>query len=310
MQGNNKLMDTTFIIDGGAGRLVTAIPALEKYAIANPNDDFRVLTAAWESLYWAHPLLQNKTFNINQKGTFDLHMKDRKVVHPEPYQMYQYYNKKQHIIQCFDKYINNTDYHDDLDKPNLYITNSENIAANNIIADAVKKTKKPKVIIFQPYGSGIKVQANRPVDESNRSLDVDFALKLTYNLSRDHTVIYFGEKEYYHPGDRYSVNMFDKGGDLRMYMSLIANCDYFIGVDSVGQHIARAFNKPGTIILGSTLEQNISYDKHFTIYRNRYMPTYVPIRMSQIDSDFANNLNGNTMLFDDNDIEGIINTIK
>jgi ADP-heptose:LPS heptosyltransferase len=303
-------MNTTFIIDGGAGRLITAIPALEKFAINNPNDDFRILTAAWESLYWAHPVLQNRAFNINQKGVFDLHMKDRRVVHPEPYQVYEYYNQKKHLIECFDQVINNTNDHSDLDKPNLYISTQENIAAQALIAEAKQRKVKKKVVVFQPYGSGMKMSGDRPFDDSYRSLDVDFALKMIYNLSKDHTVIFFGDKELYHPGDSYSVSFFDKGADLRMYMSLIANCDYFVGVDSVGQHIARAFNKKGTVILGATFEENVSYKDHFNIYRNGHMPTYVPIRLSNIDCEFANNLNYNAMNFDEEDIQRILETIK
>lgn len=302
-------MNTTFVIDGGAGRVITAIPALEKYAINNPDDDFRVLTAGWENLYWAHPVLQNRTYNINQKGVFDLHMKGRRVVHPEPYMLSEYYSQQKHLIQCFDQEINKTEDHSDLDKPNLYITPQEHLAAQRLIQEARKKTGKQKVVVLQPYGSGMKIDNDRPFDETYRSLDVDFALKLIYNISKNHTVIYFGEKQYYHPGDSYSINLNDKGGDLRMYMSLIANCDYFIGVDSVGQHIARAFNKPATVILGATFEQNVTYP-NFNIYRNNSKPTYVPIRLSQIDCEFANNLNCNTMTFDEEDIPKILETIK
>lgn len=303
-------MNSTFIIDGGAGRLITAIPALEKYAINNPDDDFRVLTAAWENLYWAHPLLQNKAFNINQKGVFNLHMKSRRVVHPEPYSVNGYYNQTKHLIESFDEEISNTQDHSDLDKPNLYLTKYEILAGQELINTARSKTKKKKVIVFQPYGSGMKMINGRPIDDSFRSLDVDFALKLIYNLSQEYTVIYFGEKEFYHPGDSFSISYFNDNPDIRMYMSLIANCDYFIGIDSVGQHIARSFNKPGTVILGSTFEENISYKNHFSIYRNKYLPEYVPIRLSSIDCEFANNLNSQTMDFNEEDIQRILETIK
>ena len=303
-------MNTTFIIDGGAGRLITAIPALEKYAINNPDDDFRVLTAAWESLYWCHPVLQNRTFNIQQKGTFDLHMRDRRLKHPEPYHSHGYYNGKKHLIEAFDEAINNTENHEDLDKPNLYLTTQEMLAGQTLLSEARKKTGKQKVVVLQPYGSGMRIVNNKPFDDSYRSLDVDFALKLIYKLSKDHTVIFFGDKELYHPGDSYSVNLFEQGNDLRMYMSIIANCNYFIGVDSVGQHIARAFNKPGTVILGSTLAENISYSNHFKIYRNNFNPTYVPIRLSTIDCEFANNLNSMTTQFSESDIKNIIEGIK
>jgi ADP-heptose:LPS heptosyltransferase len=299
-------MMTTFVLDGGAGRLITAIPALEKYARLNPEDDFRVLTAAWEELYWAHPVLQNRTFNINQKGTFDLHMRHRRLVHPEPYMLNDYYNQRIHLTDAFDREINQTTDHTDLDKPNLYITQEETHRARYLLNAHRKSQNKQRVIVIQPYGSGISIQNGRPSDATHRSLDVDFYLQMAYRLNKHSVVVFLGNKEFQHPGDSYSVNLFDHDPNLRLYMSIISECDYFIGVDSVGQHIARAFNKPGTIILGSTFEQNVSYADHFKIYRNKYPPTYTPIRISSVDCDMANNLNDQTMQFDDNDLKSIM----
>ncbi len=303
-------MNTTFILDGGAGRLITAIPALEKYASLKPEDDFRILTAAWEELFWAHPLLQQKTFNVNQKGTFDLHMKDRRLVHPEPYMLNDYYNQKIHLIEAFDKEINQTDINDDLDKPNLYLSMQETLKAREIMENLRRTQNKKRVIVVQPYGSGMATpNQGRPSDGTHRSLDVDFYLQLAYRLSRENIVIFFGSKEFQHPGDSYSVNFFDMNPNLRFYMSLISECDYFVGVDSVGQHIARAFNKPATVILGATFEENVSYPEHFKIYRNKFMPIYAPIRISQIDSDMINSLNERTMMFDEEDLNKILETI-
>lgn len=303
-------MNTTFVIDGGAGRVITAIPALEKYAMNNPDDDFRVLTAAWENLLWSHPLLQNRTFNINSKGTFDIHIKNNRLIHPEPYAVHGYYNQKLHLTEAFDEQINKTTDHSDLDKPNLYLTKQEINLASKMLNEVREAKEKKKVIIIQPYGSGMSIENERPIDNSNRSLDVDFALQLIYSLSKDYAVVYFGEQKFYHPGDNYSAHFFDKGGDLRMYMALISQCDYFIGVDSVGQHIARAFNKPGTVIMGSTFETNVSYSNHFKIYRNNMMPYYSPIRISGVDCAFAENLNHQVMDFTQDDIESIIGGIE
>ena len=36
-------MNKTFIINGGAGRVISAIPALEKFHRKNPENDFKVL---------------------------------------------------------------------------------------------------------------------------------------------------------------------------------------------------------------------------------------------------------------------------
>ena len=52
---------------------------------------------------------------------------------------------------------------------------------------------------------------------------------------------------------------------LRTWSAVIEAADYFVGVDSVGQHIARIFDKPGSVILGSTFAENITYSEHFNI---------------------------------------------
>lgn len=299
-------MNSTFLIDGGAGRLICAIPALEKYAIKNPDDDFRVLTAAWDEMYTNHPLLQNKIYKAEQKGTFDFHIKHRRMLVAEPYHVHGYYNQKLHLTEAFDKVINNTDDHSDLDKPNLYVSQREIESAKSIIESLKKQKKKDRVIVIQPYGSGMKIENNRPFDPTSRSLDVDFTLKLIHKLSKDNLVLFFGQKEFYHPGDNYSVNFFNNNPDLRMYLTMISLCDYFVGVDSVGQHMARAMNTKGMVILGSTFEENISYPDHFTIYRNNVKPVYVPIRICQTDCSYAENLNEATMQFTDDDLEKMV----
>ena len=57
-------MNSTFLLSGGAGRIITAIPALEKYAKNHPEDDFNVLIYGWENLYWNHPFLQSRTYGV------------------------------------------------------------------------------------------------------------------------------------------------------------------------------------------------------------------------------------------------------
>jgi hypothetical protein len=87
-------------------------------------------------------------------------------------------------------------------------------------------------------------------------------------------------------------------------MTLISECDYFIGCDSVGQHIAYSFNKPGTVFMGGTFEKNITYPKHFKIIRKKdQRPVYSPIRLSGVDSDFTDRLNDGIMNFSNLDIE-------
>lgn len=296
-------MNSTFMLSGGAGRVITAIPALEKYHRLNPDDDFKVIIHGWENLYWNHPVLQDRTFSVGQKGLFNLVIKNSILKHPEPYHRHSYYNQQSSLIEAFDEEINNTLDHSDLDKPNLYLHTNELNSARQLIAQASEEKKKKKFVVFQPYGSGISLTNGRPYDSSGRSLDVDDALKLGQLLAQDAIVLYFGPNEFVHPADDFMLNTRGiPNADLRFYMAMISMCDYFVGVDSVGQHMARAFNKPGLIIMGSTFEKNVTYPDYFKIFRNGIKPTYNPIRIGGSDCEFADRSNDGIMTFTDNQI--------
>lgn len=304
-------LNTTFIINGGAGRVISAIPALEKYARLNPDDDFKLIVHGWEILYWSHPLLQPKTFSVAQKGTFEAIIKNNKVVTPEPYMTHGYYNQKLSLAESFDQEINKTDDHSDLTKPNLYLSTYEKTSIKRIIREFKEQTKKSKVVVIQPYGSGLALVNDRPYDNSNRSLDVDDYLKLIKKLNEDCMIFFFGPQEFRHPGDDVSINLEKFRPDLRMFMALIHECDYFIGCDSVGQHMARAFDKKGCVFMGATFEKNVSYPEHFRIFRKEgRTPIYNPIRIPGVDADFSDRLNDGIMEFTESEIDNFVSIIN
>jgi ADP-heptose:LPS heptosyltransferase len=304
-------VNTTFLLSGGAGRIIAAIPALEKYHRLNPHDDFRVVIYGWESLYWNHPILQSRTYGVGTKGVFDNLVKQNRLVSPEPYHVYGYYNQQLSMAEAFDEVINDTHDHSDLTKPNLYLHSNEVQTARKMVQEALQQRGKKKFIVYQPYGSGIQMVNNRPHDASGRSLDVDDALYLGKLMSHDAVVLYFGPNEYIHPGDDFMLNAKNiPGADLRFFMAMTSQADAFIGVDSVGQHMARSFDLPGLIIMGSTFEVNVSYPEHFKFYRNGVKPTYSPIRIGGIDCDFADRANDNIMRFTQSQIEDMHRIVR
>jgi hypothetical protein len=292
------------MINGGAGRVITAIPALEKFSRLNPDNDFRVIVHGWQDLYWSHPLLQPRTVGIHQKNVFTEYVQDRLLVCPEPYYLFDYYNQKISMAQAFDREINQTHEHTDLTKPNLFISTYERMSVQRIIQEFRELHKKNKVVIIQPYGSGMNLNNQIPHDNTHRSLMCDHYLTLAeYLYNRDGLIFFFGPKELKHPADTFSVDLTKFNPDLRMWMSLIAESDYFVGCDSVGQHMARAFGKPGSIFMGSTFEQNVSYPDHFRIFRKQgHKPVYSPIRLGGVDSDFTDRLNDGIMTHSKSDI--------
>jgi len=303
-------MKKTFVINGGAGRVICAIPALEKYARLNPDSDFNVVIHGWESLYWSHPLLQNKTYGIQNKGIFEQVFKDTDTVCPEPYFLHGYYNQELSMAEAFDKEINLTDDHSDLEKPNLYLSSLEINSARHIIKGHKDEKKKLHSVVVQPYGSGMRIMNERPFDTSHRSLDVDQYLHLVKELSNHAIVYFFGPPELRHPGDEFSVPLMNFNPDLRMFMSLISETDYFIGCDSVGQHMARAFNKEGTIFMGSTFEENVSYPDHFDIIRKEgHNPVYNPIRFGGVDSDLIDRMNDGILNIEASQFKEVVDDI-
>jgi hypothetical protein len=302
---------TTFLLSGGAGRIICAIPALEKYQKLNPDDDFKILIHGWETLLWSHPTLQKRTFSSMQKGHFDL-IKDTKIVSPEPYYVHGYYNQKLSMAEAFDEIINNTTDHSDLPEPMLYVNEYEKLKMQEIINNYKMQTGKKKVIVFQPYGSATELVNNTVIDHTNRSLRQEDYYNIVRQLSNEFLVIYFGEHRFRHPQDFTSINM-EATQDLRVWLSLISECDYFLGVDSVGQHMARALGKKGLVIMGSTFEKNISYPDYskFKFYRNKNKnPVYVPIRLVDFDGMFLTRENDGILNFDESQIREIVNIVK
>ena len=304
--------NTTFIITGGAGRVVCAMPALEKYACLNPDDNFNIVVHGWEALFWSHPTLQNRTIGSNQKNTFDTLIKQTQVRIPEPYQVYGFYNQQLHLAEAFDQEINNTNDHSDLNYNCLHLSDIEQEGAKELIEKYKGEKKKKRVVVFQPYGSGVDIVNKKPLDRSNRSLSQERATKLIQEMSKSAVVLNASHPQYRSRSDSLSVQFDDPNVNyFRRLMGLIYHCDYFVGIDSVAQHIARAFNKPGLVLMGATHESNYSYPDHFDIYRTSdRAPVYSPWRLSDVDVEFADRSNDGIMNFTDSEMNDIVSTIQ
>ena len=237
------------MIDGGAGRAIAAIPALIKYS--KKNKDFRVMVMGWDSLYWGIPELHDKVFNPDQKGAMEQFFMDAdRVISPEPYRVPGYYRQEKSLAEAFDYLINETDDHSDLGSPILKTNRNEELQAANFMQQVRQQQQKQKTIVIQPFGRSIeKPQEGVLLDQSSRSINPDTYLKLAKKLATKYNLVLFAEKNFWMSEDTYTMK---PEADLRMWSAFIDAADYFVGCDSVGQHMARSFNKPGTVIIGST----------------------------------------------------------
>ena len=301
-------MRKVFMIDGGAGRAIAAIPALEKYVKEHPEEDVRIVVFGWDNLLWGNVLLQDITYGADTKGLFDNVIKDADIlVSPEPYRVAGYFTQKLSLAEAFNKEINNTDDHTGIGVPNLYLSKAEEKNAANLIADVKSQQKKNLTIVIQPYGRSARVDRGDVIDDSSRGLDSSAYLKLVKKLSTKYNLILFAEKPFHQVEDTYTFKL---EADLRTWSAVIEACDYFVGVDSVGQHMARAFNKPGTVILGSTFAKNTTYPDWFSIFEREGMPKkYSPIRITGLDGHLADRYNDKLMDFTDSEIDKIFMSI-
>ena len=300
-------MNKAFFINGGAGRVLCSIPALETYA--ETHDDFIIVAEAWGEFYACSKVLRDKTFPIFHKNLFEDYLKDKEIITPEPYRLNAYFNQKCNLIQAFDMIINELDDIPKSKKITIELNKQEQITGHNIVNEVKETLKKDKVVVFQPFGSGIKSEGQFVFDTSGRSFELTNVYSIIEELKKNYGVIIMSQIPI--PGwDTLGVAMPQNVG-LTGWAGIINAADYFLGCDSVGQHIAHALNKPTTVVIGSTYPENISYpnEKSFTIIDNaKDRRKYSPIRMTF--DECCDRHNEDLMVINDNTIKQIAKSIK
>lgn len=233
-----------FFINGGAGRVLCSIPALEKFHEENPDNDFIIVCEGSTEFYKGHPVLHARVYDHWHKNLFEDKLRHMELVSPEPYRIWEYYNQKASLAQAYDIAINNKGVRD-LPRPVIKLNKQELITGQTVINDVKEKTKKDKVIVFQPFGRGIIEEKGIITDFGGRSFEAENVVNIIKKLSKDYAIIFMGEIsiDFAKHGVTESVAI-PQGIDLRAWSGIIAKADHFLGCDSVGQHIAYAFAKP------------------------------------------------------------------
>ena len=302
-----------FFINGGAGRVICSIPAFEKYA--ETNDDFIIVCEGGTDFYKGHPVLHNKVFDSWHKGLFENEIKHRDCVSPEPYRVWEYYNQKCNLPQAFDIIINNLDSPRELPDPSLYLNKMELLTGFNAVEEIKAGTGKDKVLVVQPFGRSVEQVGNDFIaDATSRSFSLNGIVDIINELKKDYAVIIMSEihfpLEKNEENSKYKVAR-PQISDMRLWAGIINASDHFLGCDSMGQHIAKAFGKTATVVLGSTYPENISYpnSKDFDIIDIGFdRRKYSPIRIS-ID-DEIDRYNDEAMEMDKDQVQKVIASVK
>jgi ADP-heptose:LPS heptosyltransferase len=274
-----------FFLNGGAGRMISAIPAFEKYEQESGDKDFIIICEGGTDVFKGHPTLDARTYDVWHKNLFVEKLKDRDIVSTEPYRVWEYYNQKCSIAQAFDIEINKKGIRP-LPKPTLNLSKDELLTGRKLISDVKKQIKKSKIVVFQPFGRGIQVVDDSPVDSTSRSIEFKDVKALIKKLQdKDFGVILMSEFKIDFTDEKFKDEIaMPENVSMRQWAAIIKYCDHFLGCDSLGQHLAHCLDKPATVLFGSTYPINVSYpeNKLFTILdMGEDTREYSPIRITQ-----------------------------
>lgn len=300
-----------FFINGGAGRVVCSIPALEKFHEENPDNDFLIVCEGGTDFYKGHPVLHAKAYDVWHKNLFEDKLKNMELVSPEPYRVWEYYNQKANLSQAYDIEINNKGVRD-LPKPTIRLSKQEKLSAAQVVREVKEKTEKDKAIVFQPFGRGVVNDNGMITDFSGRSFEPETVVNLVKVLSKEYAIIFMGEIaiEFQKHGITQPVAI-PQNIDLRTWTAIISQSDHFLGCDSVGQHLAYSLDIPATVVVGSTFKENVSYPDHksFNVLdMGEGARIYSPIRITQ--DEYTDRMNEGIMAMNDKVEEVIISTVK
>ena len=305
-----KDKNTAFFINGGAGRVICSIPAFEKYEEENPHDDFVIICEGGMEFFKGHKTLHKRCYDSNHKNLFEDKIKDRVCESPEPYRVWEYYNQLCNLSQAFDIAINKKGIRD-LDRPFINLNSEEFYSGIDVVNEVKEKTKKDKIIVFQPFGRGMQDFHNASVDRSGRSLTINDTVEIIRKLQKDYGIVLMSEFKIEAEKNKLDPVAMPLNISLKHWAGIISEADYFIGIDSVGQHIAHALDKKTTALISATYPINTSYPSNpkFNILDlGEGRRVYDPIRISYDEVSMLHN--EKLMQLNSKVIDYIVNSIK
>ena len=300
-----------FFINGGAGRMISSVPAFEKYLEESDDKDFIIVCEGGTDVFKGHPKLDDRAYDIWHKGLFKDYLKTREIVTTEPYRVWEYYTQQCSIAQAFDIQINNKGIRE-MPKPTLRLSKDELLQGRSIISEVKKKLKKEKLAVIQPFGRGIEYIDETLVDRTARSFELKYVKSIFKKLqANDYAIILMSEFKVDFTDAKLKEEVaMPENVNFRVWASIIKYADHFLGCDSLGQHLAYVVETESTVVTGSTYPINVSYPDcpYFEILdMGELHREYSPIRI--LPDERVDRMNENIMVMTDDITTLVVNHV-
>jgi len=213
------------MLDGGLGRVICAIPALQELA---KTCDLTVVSGGWLAAYKGSGLKVIPMGLPNQADLLAKHI----IVKPEPYWELGYRDGTSNLVEAF---FNALDINIPEGATNLpYNPDTRHIG---VIARSPKPT-----LFFQPFGSGGGADP--------RSMTKQEIQDVINKFSNSHSIFLIGTDE----DLGYSKEVLTHVKDIQeaAFIRYVQKADMFVGCDSSGLHIRAAAGKEHLAYLAST----------------------------------------------------------
>lgn len=284
-------------IDGGIGRVICAIPALEEYCKQHPDT---IVQTSWSDVLMHNPYIKNiQAPNESPWTLWKDKIQHMEYLHPEPYHFAPYYQNKVHLRDAFHQLINgvqpsvatSTQHY-------IHLSPEEKQLAQQLKANITASRKANKIVMMQGFGSTATFDGTVVSDASGRSLNNFQVGTILDNLPEDVVVIWRGNIGFNHPRV-ISLDM-----SLRMTFVALSICDEVITIDSCLLHMAVAMGKSGVALWGTTSQNNLAYPQFKNMQREGFPKAYLPFRIADF-GHFPNELLQGAMGYLDEELKEV-----
>jgi hypothetical protein len=300
-----------FFLNGGAGRMLCSIPALELYEQESGDTEFVIVCEGGTDMFKGHPTLDARAYDPWHKNLFKDVLKNRDVSYPEPYRVWEYYNQQCSLAQAFDIELNGKGVRE-LPRPTMKLSKEELLVGRKLVNEVKEKIKKDKLLVIQPFGRGIEIIDDTPVDHTARSFEFKDLKTMLKKLEKDYAIVMMSELKIDLKGQGLKNEIaMPEGLNIRQWASMIKYADHFLGCDSVGQHLSYCVGTTTTAIHGSTFPINVSYPgaENFNVLDlGEADRIYDPIRITQEES--TNRHNESLMSMDSDIVDYVVGVVN